>query len=85
MLMSRTPLGRMQSVEGVWLRSWPVLRRAASLYRRLLLRGTRLIIGLNYQPYASGAAGAGMSRANIIGPNATLIFEVEPISIQSKF
>jgi UDP-N-acetylmuramoyl-tripeptide--D-alanyl-D-alanine ligase len=43
-MMARTPLGRMQIADGMWRRSWPLLRSAACIYRRLLLRRTRLIV-----------------------------------------
>jgi UDP-N-acetylmuramyl pentapeptide synthase len=43
-MMARTPLGRMQMADGIWHRSWPLLRRVAFVYRRLLLRKTHLAV-----------------------------------------
>lgn len=37
------PIGRSRLVYGIWYRSWPVLFHLATLYRRTLIRNTRIV------------------------------------------
>lgn len=39
----RTPLGRSQFKFGIWHRLWPILSRLAYLYRRTVIRKTRIV------------------------------------------
>lgn len=39
----RTPIGRSQLTFSIWYQSWPILSRLASLYRRTLVRNTRVV------------------------------------------
>lgn len=39
----RTPIGRSQLTFSIWYQSWPLLSRLASLYRRTLVRNTRVV------------------------------------------
>lgn len=39
----RTPTGRSKFISGIWRKSWPLLSRLATLYRRSLIRNTCVI------------------------------------------
>jgi UDP-N-acetylmuramoyl-tripeptide--D-alanyl-D-alanine ligase len=40
----RTPIGRLQLCSSLWYLAWPFLARGAALYRRTLVRNTRVVV-----------------------------------------
>ena len=57
----RSPIGRHVLVDGLLRRAWPVLRPAAALYRRTLLRRTRVIVVVG--SFGKGSTAGAVARA----------------------